>query len=193
MLAWRFYSDGDGAALFAAAVPALNAARIYASVRSAEAAAGAGEEADARSFLNTMSRTGDPREALGGPLLYTAVLLGCTAAGFRTPWAVVALAQMAVGDGLADLVGRRWGGRKWFCRADKSYVGSAAFVAGAAAASYGLLYWLGLADAGDADLAAKLVAISAACAAVEVAPWLEWADDNLTVPLAGAVLAYALL
>jgi len=59
--------------------------------------------------------------------------------------------------------------------------------------SYGLLYWLGLADAGDADLAAKLVAISAACAAVEVAPWLEWADDNLTVPLAGAVLAYALL
>ena len=49
---------------------------------------------------------------------------------------------MAAGDGLADIVGRRWGTVKWPFSASKSYAGTAAFVAGAfvvSAAVLGLL------------------------------------------------------
>ena len=35
---------------------------------------------------------------------------------------------MAIGDGVADIFGRRWGQTKWFFSRDKSYAGSLAFV-----------------------------------------------------------------
>ena len=43
---------------------------------------------------------------------------------------------MAVGDGPADIVGRRFGRTPWPAVPDKTVEGSAAFVAGAFAASY---------------------------------------------------------
>ena len=100
---------------------------------------------------------------------------------------------MAVGDGLADIVGRKFGRAKWFCNADKSYVGSLAFAVGATAASLGLLSWLGLVGAISSDLVLAVAAISTVCALVEVAPFLAWADDNLSVPFVGALLAYLFL
>jgi dolichol kinase len=104
---------------------------------------------------------------------------------FRTPAAIVAVSQMAVGDGLADIIGRRFGSKKWFCNDQKSYAGSVAFVIGATVASMGLLRWLGF----PAPLA-PLVAISVICALVEVL--LTGVDDNVSVPLVGALLALGL-
>ena len=46
---------------------------------------------------------------------------------------------MAAGDGLADIVGRRWGTVKWPFSASKSYAGTAAFVVGAFVVSTAVL------------------------------------------------------
>lgn len=48
---------------------------------------------------------------------------------------------MAVGDGLADIFGRKWGQKKWFFSSTKSYVGSIAFVISAFISSAALLYY----------------------------------------------------
>ena len=170
LLVWRFYSDASLARVVAALVPALNILKLQKASQ------------DDNELSRAISRSGDPSEVLGGPYVYTWVLLVAALLAFRTPYAVVAVAQMAVGDGLADIIGRRFGRQKWFCNQEKSYAGSLAFVLGATVASVGLLRWLGF----PAPLA-PLVAISVICALVEVL--LTNVDDNVSVPLVGALLA----
>ena len=170
LLVWRFYSDASLARVVAALVPALNILKLQKASQ------------DDNELSRAISRSGDPSEVLGGPYVYTWVLLLAALLAFRTPYAVVAVAQMAVGDGLADIVGRRFGSKKWFCNSEKSYAGSVAFVLGATVASIGLLRWLGF----PAPLM-NLVAISVICALVEVL--LTTVDDKVSVPLVGGLLA----
>jgi len=145
-------------------------------------------------LANAVSRTGDKREVFGGPLIYVVVLFLSTLLGFRSsPVGVVAVCQMAAGDGLADIVGRRFGSVKWPFSTSKSYAGSAAFVVGAFAVSAGVLSLLSATGCLSLDVAAylpQLLAISVACAAVELVPI---SDDNITVPVSAAVLAALLL
>ena len=173
LLVWRFYSDAALAPIIAALVPALNVIKLQKASQ------------DDNELSRAISRSGDPAEVLGGPYVYTWVLLLAALVAFRTPYAVVAVAQIAVGDGLADIIGRRFGRQKWFCNSEKSYAGSLAFVLGATGASIGLLSWLGF----PAPLA-PLFTISCACALVEVL--LTDVDDNVSVPLVGGLLALTL-
>jgi dolichol kinase len=66
-----------------------------------------GDVVDAKSDFNladAVSRSGNREEALGGPMIYVTVLFISLLAFFRdSPIGVVAIAQMAVGDGLADI------------------------------------------------------------------------------------------
>lgn len=179
VVVWRFYSQDERARLIAAAVPILNITRMYLSTAG---------------MATAVSRSGDAQEVLRGPLLYTYVILGCTLLGFRSTSAVVALSQMAVGDGLAEIVGCRFGTIKWYFNEDKSYAGSLAFVIGASIASVVLLRWLRLVSFVSRALVAKVVCISIVCAFVEVLPIYESligvVDDNIAVPVVGAVLGY---
>lgn len=52
------------------------------------------------------------------------------------------MTQMAVGDGLADIVGRKWGSVKWPFSKSKSLVGSGAFLLGSFTISAALLLLL---------------------------------------------------
>lgn len=137
---------------------------------------------------------GSSQEAIQGPLIYTLVLLACTLLFFRSdPIGVVAVLQMAVGDGLADIVGRRYGRKKWPFSANKSYVGSLAFVLGAFSVTASMLQWFAVTDVMDINVTAalpKLLFITLLCAAVEL--W-EVADDNWTVPLTAGLAAKILL
>ena len=108
---------------------------------------------------------------------------------------------MAAGDGFADIFGRRWGSVKWPWSSRKSLVGTAAFVAGAAAVTLGEIWWFnqfGLLPALTWAVAAKVLAISLACGLVELVPSErllpgKLGDDNITVPVAAALLAALLL
>lgn len=98
---------------------------------------------------------------------------------------------MAVGDGLADLVGRRFGKHKWSKGGQKSVEGTAAFAVGAFASSMALLAWfhvMGVLATTPASVVKRVAGISLACAAVELVPANMAGDDNVNVPVTAMVL-----
>jgi len=102
---------------------------------------------------------------------------------------------MAVGDGVADIVGRRYGSVKWPFSPSKSVAGSAAFVASAFSASLGLIslfHAFGFTALTAAAAAPAVLLISLLSAAVELLP-AELADDNVSVPAAAWALSAWLL
>ncbi|CAM9437336.1 unnamed protein product, partial [Phaeothamnion confervicola] len=181
MLLWPLFSPLPTARYVAAIVPFLQAVRLT--------LAGLGRGGN--DLAAAVAREGDAREALQGPLLYVLVLTAGTVLEWRTSMVgLLAICQMAAGDGLADLVGRRFGGVKWWFSKDKSYVGSLAFMVGGFAVSMALVAWFhaaGCLALSPAAAALRIAAVSLACALVEVAPVAG--DDNVSVPVAAAVLS----
>jgi CDP-diglyceride synthetase len=123
-------STAPTAATVAAAVPAANAGRLIAT--------GSGLLQDPR-LISSVSRTGSSGELLKGPLAYVLVLLAATLLAWREqPAGLIAVAMMCGGDGLADIVGRKWGRQlplPW--NNQKSWPGSVAMLLGGVAASMG--------------------------------------------------------
>ncbi len=141
--------------------------------------------------VQAMSRTGHARELLRGPLFYGLVFVILTVAYGRTsPAAVAALMMLCGGDGLADIVGRRWGRVKLPWNPHKSWAGSAAFALGG-----GLLTWLvaaayvaaGVWPGPWAGYSALAITVALTTALVESLPWRDM--DNLVVPLAAWLVA----
>ena len=87
------------------------------------------------SFVNSMSRSGDPRELLEGTLYYAIVMLLMTFFWFyvsstgienANPTALLIIGCVSGGDGLADIIGRKFGGEKKFGirGSEKTIIGS---------------------------------------------------------------------
>ena len=187
MLFWPLFSSSDYARFFAGVVPALNAFKLY--------LAGSDREGGDKELANAVSRSGDIKEALGGPFLYTIILFSATVISWRTSLpGIVAVSTMAAGDGMADIIGRRFGKtNKWFFSESKSIAGSIAFCLSAFLVSMALILWLDFSTGGiDAitgmgleSISTRIGVISILCTAIELVPG---ADDNWTVPLAAALL-----
>jgi phytol kinase len=118
------------AAFIAATVPAANAARLIAS--------GSGWLADPH-LVSSISRSGSSSELLRSPLAYVLVLLAATILSWRShPAGLIAVTMMCGGDGMAALIGSKWGRRlplPW--NAQKSWAGSAAMLLGGLLTSLG--------------------------------------------------------
>jgi len=81
--------------------------------------------------VKAMSRTGDRREILRGPLFYGIVFVVLTLVyWYDSPIGIVALMLMCGGDGLADIVGRRYGKTRLPWNKGKSIVGSLGMLVG---------------------------------------------------------------
>ena len=82
--------------------------------------------------VKAMSRTGDPKEILRGPLYYGIVFVLMTLIFWKdSPIGIIALMLMCGGDGIADVVGRRVKSPKLPWSKEKSVAGSlAVFVGG---------------------------------------------------------------
>ena len=75
--------------------------------------------------VQSMSRSGDRREILHGPLYYGIVFVVLTILYWRnSPIGIVALMLVCGGDGLADIFGRRMGKTKLPWNRKKTWVGS---------------------------------------------------------------------
>lgn len=116
---------------------------------------------------------------------------------FRDSFAgMMALSAMAAGDGMADLIGRRFGkNNKWFFNANKSMAGTLAFIVASSLCSIGLGFYLSYMGAITTsvpfiDLVGKFVTISVLSAFIELVPIV---DDNVSVPVSAFVLSYLLL
>lgn len=75
--------------------------------------------------VKAMSRTGNPREILRGPLYYGIIFVLMTIIYWRdSPIGITALMLLCGGDGLADIIGRRFGEKKLPWAPGKSWIGS---------------------------------------------------------------------
>jgi dolichol kinase len=188
MLTWPLFGGAPSSQLFAALVPALQAVRLF--------AIGSGVVAN-ENAVRAVSREGDKKELLGGPFIYTLVLLTVTACFWRTsPGGIAALSLMCGGDGLADIVGRRLGaGNALPWNTSKSFAGSAAMFLGGFGCS--LFYvWLfhacGYVEVDASAASARLALIAAVCTAAESLPVTGVLDDNISVPVLALALGVAL-
>lgn len=123
-----------------------------------------------------------------GILAYPLAVLGFILVFRDQPWmAAAGWGILAVGDGMASLVGQAAGGPRLPWNDRKGWVGFAAFVAFGTAAAAFLAAWVARAplDPGAAHwprTAGIAFALALACALVESLP--TTLDDNVTVPLA---------
>jgi len=75
-----------------------------------------------------ISRSGDTKEIFKGPLIYTLMLTLFTYYYWKNnPIGMIAMIQLSVGDGFADLAGRKFGKNKWFFNSKKSIEGTFGF------------------------------------------------------------------
>jgi phytol kinase len=122
LICWNLYSFAPQARWLAALVPL--------SITMQFAAVGLGWMEDPAAVA-AMSRSGNRREILQGPLYYGIIFVLATVLFWRsTPLGIVPLMILCGGDGFADVIGRRWGSAKLPWSPGKSWVGTAAMFFG---------------------------------------------------------------
>ncbi|MBA0787434.1 hypothetical protein Gotri_028040 [Gossypium trilobum] len=177
MLCWPLFSAGYRGAILAAITPGVNIIRML--------LMGSGIWKD-EATVKSMSRYGNYRELLKGPLYYAiTVTLACVVYWRTSPIGIAALCNLCAGDGLADVVGRRLGRKKLPYNRNKSIAGSVAMATAGFLSSVGYMYYFsyfGYIQDGWGMILRFLV-VSLASALVESLPISTELDDNLTVSL----------
>ncbi|XP_038980887.1 probable phytol kinase 2, chloroplastic [Phoenix dactylifera] len=175
MLFWPLFSSGSHAPFLAAVVPGINIIRML--------LMGLGIWRN-DAIVKSMSRHGDYRELLKGPLYYACALTLASIFWRTSPIAIAAICNLCAGDGVADIVGRRFGSRKLPYNPNKSFAGTFAMLFAGLIASVGYMHYYHLFGFVEEswDMAIRFSFVSLAAAFVESLPISSKLDDNLTVP-----------
>jgi len=185
VLCWLIFNDEPAARWLAALVPFAITVQF--------ALVGLGIMKD-ESSVQSMSRSGNPREILRGPLYYGIMFVMMTVLFWKdSPVGIVALMMMCGGDGIADVVGRRVISAKLPWSREKSYAGLVSvFLGGWAMSALVLLVYvsLGVFDAPFTKYLLPLTVIALAGTAVESLPHKD--IDNVTVTVVSAALGWFL-
>lgn len=177
LLCWPLFSTSPQAPYLAALAPGVNIFRMI--------GLGLGILKN-EAMVKSMSRYGDARELLKGPLYYASTLTLVTIIFWTTsPIGPVTISTLCAGDGFADIVGRRLGTTKLPYNKNKSLAGSSAmFLMGFI---FSVLYMLYFASFGYYEVSTGMLLssllISIVATIVESLPISTQIDDNLTVPL----------
>ncbi|CAL5388474.1 unnamed protein product [Camellia sinensis] len=141
--------------------------------------------------VKSMSRFGDYRELLKGPLYYAATItLSCAIYWRSSPIAIAAICNLCAGDGIADIVGRRFGIQKIPYNRNKTIAGSLAMATAGFIASIGFMHYFSLFGYVQEswEMCLGFLVVSLAATLVESHPKSTELDDNLTVPLASVLV-----
>lgn len=92
--------------------------------------------------VKTMTRTGDRRELLKGPLYFVIVATICGTLFYKTFEGVLAMAILGWGDGMAPVIGSRYGKIKYQILSPKSVEGSLTMFVSAFVASLLLIQFI---------------------------------------------------
>jgi phytol kinase len=146
------------------------------------------------SAVQAMSRTGDPREILRGPLYYGLVFVLITILfWYKSPTGIVALMLMCGGDGLAGILGKRYGKSHIPWNPRKTWIGSIAMLSGGLILSLVILaiyISIGIFDSTLVDWIPAILIISLLATIVETLPLPD--IDNITVTATAVLLGYFL-
>jgi phytol kinase len=142
--------------------------------------------------VQAMSRTGDRREILKGPVYYGLVFVVMTILYWlESPIGMVALMLMCGGDGLADVIGRRFGHRKLPWNPGKSWAGSLGMLVGGWLLAF-LILWVfvsaGVFPGSISVYVPALTVIALVGAIVESLPLKD--VDNITVTISAVLLGH---
>lgn len=177
MLFWPLFSHRREAAILAALIPGVNILRML--------LVGLGIFKD-EATVKSMSRHGDYRELLKGPLYYATTITLASFIYWRTsPIAIAAICNLCAGDGVADIFGRRYGSHKLPYNRNKSFIGSIAMATAGFLASIGYMHYFSMFGFihESWEMSLGFFIVSLAAAVVESLPISSELDDNLTVPL----------
>ena len=185
VLCWLLFTNGAESRYLAALVP------FAITVQFALVGLGVMKDPEA---VAAMSRSGDRREILRGPLFYGIVFVILTLVYWKTSAiGITALMLLCGGDGLADIVGRRIRSPKLPWSTRKTLAGSLAVFAAGSIFTIFVLWIYHLAGALPGSLTADLLPIlliAIAGTGVESLPIQD--IDNLTVPAVAVLLGHLL-
>lgn len=182
MLCWPLFSSGYRGSILAALIPGVNIIKML--------LLGLGIYKD-EGTVKSMSRFGDYRELLKGPLYYAATITFVCVYYWRTsPIGIAAICNLCAGDGFADIIGRRFGSQKLPYNKNKSIAGSIAMALAGFLASIGYVHYLSRFGFIQESwgIVSGCLCVSIATALVESLPISTTLDDNLTVPLASFLI-----
>ena len=186
VLCWLLFADAPISRYLAALVPLAITVQFF--------LVGSGILKD-EAAVRAMSRSGDRREILRGPLYYGIIFILLTIVFWKdSPVGIVALMLMCGGDGLADILGRRMGEAPLPWNRAKSWAGSAGmFLGGWVFAILILAIYIAL-NVFSGPLDAYLPALTLIAVVGTLVESLPFKDiDNITVTLAAVLLGLFLL
>jgi phytol kinase len=144
--------------------------------------------------VKAMSRSGDRREILKGPLYYGIVFVLMTILfWFDSPVGIIALMLLCGGDGLAEILGRRLGKHKIPWSKNKTFLGSIGMLIGGwffAVLIIGIYIYAGIFTPPLRIYIPGITIIAFIAMVVESLPIPDF--DNITITLTGVILGLIL-
>jgi len=186
VLCWLLFNDASSARYLAALVPGLITVQFL--------LVGLGIIKD-EAAVKALSRTGNRQEILRGPLFYGIIFVIMTILYWKdSPIGMVALMLMCGGDGMADVVGRRFGKAKLPWAANKSWVGSLAMFLGGWVLALCVLWVYVAAGIFAGPMSIYLPALTWIALATTIVESLPIQDiDNITITICAVLLGHVLL
>lgn len=185
VLCWLLYSGEPQSRWLAALVPAIITLQFT--------LIGLGVIRD-EGAVQAMSRSGNRRELLYGPLQYGLVFVLATLLFWvNSPVGIVVLMILCGGDGLADVVGRRFGRARLPLNPNKSWAGSSAMLLGGCGLALLYLGIFAAAGALEINVAAAIVPVFLIGLAAAVVEAVSGPDmDNITIAVTALGTAWLL-
>ncbi len=183
VLCWLMFPDLTLSRWLAALVPLLITAQF--------ALVGTGILKD-EAAVKAMSRTGDRREILRGPLLYGIVFVAITLLYWKDSLiGIPALMMMCGGDGIADIVGRRLRSPKLPWSREKSIAGSLSVFAGGWLLTILIFAVYGGVGAFSGPFTRFLLPVTLIALGAMLVESLPFKDiDNITLTIASILVGY---
>lgn len=140
--------------------------------------------------IDAMSRSGDRREILHGPLYYGITFILITIIFWKnSPIGIIALMTLCGGDGMADIIGNSFPKKPWPWSPKKSVLGSVGMLLGSLIFSFVLISIYQAFNVFSLDFPKafmSIIVISLVAAIVESLPFED--IDNITVPISSVLL-----
>jgi phytol kinase len=182
---WVLFDDSFSARLMAAIIPLLITVQFV--------LVGVGFIQD-EAAVKALTRSGDRNEILRGPLYYGIIFVLITLFYWtESPTGIIALMLMCGGDGLAEILGRKFGKRNLPWNSGKTVIGSFGMLAGGWSVSLVMVLYLSAFGILGQPFTEYLLPITIISAAGMVVESLHLEDiDNITITVSALILGHFL-